>query len=134
MWHSAPACPCTYESCSCQARCLCLPQRLVTLEICPQGLGTATCSGCSACLLLATQHVLAFCWLSMKRLAVELSLGYSLVWHLPPELVVKLLLFCFQQQQLLYFNRDAPAGLRNPGLCSTCFTCSASLTALPWPS
>lgn len=97
MWHSAPACT---ESCSCQARCLCLPPRLVTLEICHQGLGTAACHGCSghpACPdLLLAQH---------EGLAVELSLGYSLVWHLPPELVVKLLLFCFQHQQLVLQQR-----------------------------
>lgn len=73
------------------------------------------------------------CWLSIEGLEVELSLGYSLVWHILPELVVKLLLSCSQHQQLLYFNRDAQAGLRNPELCYTCFTCSASLTALPWP-
>lgn len=38
------ACPvstCTDESCSCQARYPCLPPRLVTLDICHQGLGAA---------------------------------------------------------------------------------------------
>lgn len=84
------------------------------------GAGTATCAGCPANGATPGQPS-AFCWLSRREFSVVcVSMGRCPGWHVPPELVAELSLFCLQHWHLSCFQQRCSSRmrccLRNPAV------------------
>lgn len=135
IWHSLSARPvstCTYESCS-SARCLCLPRRLVMLGFVTRALALppavaalpARCWPPARPGLLLPQH---------QELTLEMSLGFSLVWHLPPEACGRTLVILLSAPATLILQQRFSSRIEKPRtLLHLLYLLSLPCT-LPWPS